>query len=97
MPKYAPDPIDTTAISLPSELDILFEKLAESTHDHWALQRISDGWTWGEKRDDAAKTHPCLVAYADLPESEKQYDRRTAIETLKAVLALGFVIKREYE
>ena len=29
-------------------------------------------WTWGPVRDDAAKKHPCLVPYDELPESEKE-------------------------
>jgi hypothetical protein len=29
-----------------------------------------------------------------LPDTEKQYDRATAIETLKAIIALGYRIKR---
>ena len=35
---------------------------------------------------------PCLVPYADLPESEKEYDRNTAMQTLKAIIALGYGI-----
>jgi len=81
--KYTPRPIDTSTITLPNDLSSLTEKLAESTHDQWALQRLSEGWTHGEKRDDAAKTHPSLIPYADLSESEKEYDRITALETLK--------------
>ena len=91
---YQPRPIDGSAITLPPELLALTEQLAESTHDHWALQRLSEGWTYGPQRDDTLKKHPCLVPYAELPESEKQYDRRTALETLKAILALGFHITK---
>jgi hypothetical protein len=29
------------------------------------------------------------VPYADLPESEKQYGRNTAVETIKAIVAMG--------
>jgi RyR domain len=76
-----PVPIDTTGIVLPLELDQLAERLANA-HDQWALLRIQDGWRVGEKRDDAAKTHPWFVSYEYLPESEKDYDRRMAIETL---------------
>lgn len=94
---YTPKPIDTSHITLPDELAELTEKLAESTHDHWAAQRMADGWSWGETRDDEAKKHPCLIPYKDLPESEKEYDRRTAMETLKAVLALGYEIVRKDE
>ena len=55
---------------------------------------MADGWTYGETRDDRAKKHPCLIPYAELPDSEKEYDRRTAMETLKAVLAPGYEIRR---
>ena len=91
---WIPRPLDTTAVRLPPELEVLIERLAENTHDLWASQRQRDGWTYGPKRDDAAKRHPDLVPYADLPESEKEYDRLTATETLKAIIALGYVIER---
>jgi hypothetical protein len=45
-------------------------------------------------RDDAAKTHPCLVPYGELPDTEKHYDRDTAMETLRAIVALGYRIER---
>ena len=41
-----------------------------------------------------AKTHPDLVPYAELAESEKDYDRKTAVETLRAILKLGYRIER---
>ena len=92
---YQPQPIDTTAVSLPADLLPLTELLAEHAHDIWARQRQTDGWTFGEKRDDARKEHPCLIAYDQLPESEKQYDRNAALETLKAILALGYRISKD--
>ena len=70
----------------------LRERLAENAHDLWAGQRMADGWTYGPHRDDAKRQNPCLVAYEDLPESEKQYDRLLAMETLKTIVALGFRI-----
>jgi len=93
MNTYTPTPLDTSAIALPQSLQTLLEKLAENTHDVWAVQRIQQGWTHGPSRDDAAKRHPCLVPYAELPESEKEYDRMTAGETLKAILKLGYTIQ----
>jgi RyR domain len=86
---YDPQPIDTSHIELPTAIRDLIEHLAENTHDVWARQRMSEGWTYGPKRDDAQKHHPCLVPYAQLAESEKEYDRKTATETLKLILALG--------
>jgi RyR domain len=90
---YQPKPIDTSSITLPQDLSDLTERLAENAHDNWAKQRMADGWTHGSKRDDAKKEHPCLVPYAELPESEKQYDRNAAMETLKAIFALGYRIE----
>src|SRR5262245_32293543 len=89
---YRPKPIDAAHVSLPAELLALTERLAENTHDTWALQRLGDGWTYGTQRDDARKQHPCLVPYAELPEGEKEYDRAAALQTLKAVIALGYRI-----
>jgi len=90
--EYNPKPIDTSKISLPEPLIPLLEMLAESNHDVWGTARLAQGWTYGPERDDVHKRHPCLVAYRDLPETEKEYDRRTAVETLKAILALGYQI-----
>lgn len=89
---YQPRPIDTSRVALPADLLALTERLAENAHDIWASQRLADGWTCGPKRDDAARRHPDLVLYADLPDSEKVYDRRAAMETLKAIIALGYRI-----
>ena len=89
---YHPQPIDTSAIELSPEILALTERLAENAHEIWAAGRLAEGWTYGPQRDDARKQHPCLVSYADLPDSEKQYDRNAAMETLKAIIALGYEI-----
>ena len=91
---YKPKPIDTSSVRLPDELLGLTEKIAENVHDIWAQGRIADGWTYGEKRDASKKTTPCLVPYSELSESEKEYDRNTAIETLKLIVALGYKIDK---
>jgi len=90
--KYDPNPIDTSRVRLSDELVALTERLAANTHDVWAKQRIAEGWTYGPKRDDATKQNPDLVPYSALPESEKEYDRQTAMQTLKAIVALGYRI-----
>lgn len=92
MNPYTPKPLDTSDVILPQTLEALLDRLAENTHDVWAAQRMKDGWTYGPTRDDAKKLHPCLVPYAELPESEKEYDRKTAGETLKAIVKLGWRI-----
>ncbi|MFZ4768192.1 MAG: RyR domain-containing protein, partial [Roseimicrobium sp.] len=88
-PEYQPRPIDASAVKLTPDLAVLTEKLAENAHDLWAQERLAQGWTWGPARDDVAKKHPGLVPYAALADSEKQFDRETAMGTLKALLTLG--------
>ena len=92
---YKPNPIKTEEIELSEDLLNLTEKLAENTHDVWAEGRIKDGWTYGEKRNDALKQHPCLVPYSELTESEKEYDRNTTLETLKLIIKLGYTINKK--
>ena len=94
MKTYKPQPIDTSSAELSRDLLQLTEKLAENAHDNWANLRIEEGWTWGKERDDANKKHPDLVPYSKLLESEREYDRRAAMETLKAIIALGYTIER---
>lgn len=94
MNKYQPKPVDTSSVELSKDLMNLTERLAENAHDNWAKLRMKEGWTWGPCRDDANKTHPDLIPYTDLPDSEKEYDRRSALETLKAIIALGYKIER---
>lgn len=89
---YVPQPIDARNVELAPEILELAERLAENAHDVWAVGRLRDGWRYGPTRNDERKEHPDLVPYSELTESEKEYDRRTALETLKAIVALGFVI-----
>lgn len=92
---YNPKPINTEGIELPEDLIELREKIAENVHDIWAKQRIEQGWSYGEVRNDELKQHPCLVPYDELPESEKEYDRNTAMETLKLIIKLNWKIEKK--
>ena len=92
---YVPQPIDTSDIKLPEELEALVEEMAKNVHEVWAETRIKQGWTYGPERDDKLKKHPCLIPYGELPEEEKEYDRGTCVGTLKLILKLGFRITKE--
>ena len=72
----------------------MLESMARNVHETWAQERLQQGWTYGKERDDAKKQHPCLIAYEDLPEEEKVFDRNTSVETLKLILKLGFEISK---
>lgn len=94
MKQYIPQPIDTKEVMLPVELTELVEAMAKNVHEVWAETRIAQGWSYGPERNDQLKHHPCLVPYEELPEEEREYDRNTAIGTLKLIQKLGFKISR---
>ncbi len=91
---YVPKPIDTSAVKLPQDVQALTERLAEHNHDIWALQKSRQGWRHGPA-DPKARTHPSLIPYHELPESEKDFDRNTAMECIKALYALGYRLSKK--
>lgn len=92
---YTPHPINLEDIELTPQLEQLREAIAENAHEVWAAGRIKEGWTYGPERDDKLKKHPDLIPYSELPDSEKQYDRETAMNTIKLVIKLGYdLVKR---
>lgn len=92
---YIPQPISTEDVELSKDILKLSEQIAENVHEVWAASRMSEGWTYGKERNDALKQHPCLIPYDELPETEKDYDRNTAMQTLKLIQKLGYTIKKE--
>ena len=92
---YTPNPINTDDITLSEDLLALTEQIATNVHDVWAAGRIKEGWTYGEIKNTEERTTPCLVPCDELPESEKEYDRNTAIETLMLIIKLGYKITRK--
>ena len=91
---YQPNPIDTRHIEFSHEIDELVELLARNTHEVWSQTRLNQGWDFGSERDDAKKEHPCITSYDELPESERDIDRNTAIQVLKTIMALGYTINK---
>ncbi len=89
---YQPEPIDTSRVTLPDDIEALVDKLARNTHEVWSQTRIDQGWSFGQHRDDDRREHPCLIHYEELSESEKDVDRNTAVQVLKTIIALGYSI-----
>lgn len=61
-------------LSLVQQMDLtgeLLEKLAVAAHNVFCAQLESEGYKYGEKTDDDAKTHCSLVPYQQLPNDEK--------------------------
>lgn len=91
---YKPQSIDTKDVQLSDELNELVEIVAKNVHEVWAQSRIEQGWSFGVERNDVQKKHPCLLSYENLTEEEKDYDRKTVLETLRVITKLGFTIKK---
>lgn len=71
------------------------EDMARAVHNAWMDARRADGWTYGPKRNDELKQHPCLVPYDELPESEKAYDYITAKAVISKLKEMGYEVKKK--
>ncbi|CAF3701689.1 unnamed protein product, partial [Rotaria sp. Silwood1] len=92
---FTPQPVRTNHIVLPSYLENICDKLAMNTHELWCMNKIANGWRFGEFRDDTQKTNPCLTSFENLPSEEKKHNQTTIIENLKSLLAFGYHIGME--
>jgi hypothetical protein len=81
-------------LSLAQQMELegdLLKNMAEAAHDIFCEGRIRDGWRLGP-RNDAEKTHPLLVPYADLPETYKEANRVNVRNIPKKLAAGGYVM-----
>lgn len=46
----------------------------EQSHENWCRFKREHGWVHGPHKDEALKTHPCLVPYDQLPEEQRLKD-----------------------
>ena len=46
----------------------------EASHESWLAEKQAAGWKYGVTKDADAKTHPCVVPYADLPAEQRAKD-----------------------
>jgi hypothetical protein len=91
---YTPRPRGE-GLELGDEMMGLVEDLSRNAHDVWALEKMSQGWSFGAQHDKEARLHHDLVEYDELTETEKNLDRVMVAGTIKALLDLGYAIKRE--
>jgi class 3 adenylate cyclase/tetratricopeptide (TPR) repeat protein len=74
----------------------LTDRLARCAHETWARLRTEQGWRFGTERNDERREHPSLVAFDELPEEEKNYDRQMVLGTLRELLSLGYEIEPQH-
>ena len=92
---YEPHPLNLDDVPLTEDLLELREAIAENAHEVWAAARKKEGWTYGPVRSNTLKHHPDLIPYSALPDSEKEYDRLMAINTIKLLKKLGWKIVKK--
>lgn len=92
---YEPHPLNLEDVPLTDDLLELREAIAENAHEVWAEARKREGWTYGPVRNDALKQHPDMLPYSALPDSEKEYDRIMAINTIKLLKKLGWEVNKQ--
>jgi serine phosphatase RsbU (regulator of sigma subunit) len=51
------------------------ETMSVVEHIRWSWDKRLNGWSYSNVKDEVKKTHPGLIPYNNLPESEKEKDR----------------------
>jgi hypothetical protein len=88
--------VGVVAVIVGAIIAILFGTLALLHHSKSSQSVWAKTWSYQRwLRNDALRQHPCLVPYEQLPESEKDYDRHTAIATIQFILQQGFTIPQK--
>ena len=93
--QYIPQPIDVDDVVLPKEIADLTEYIAENTHEEWAMQRIKEGYKYAPKTNKKRLENADLIPYCELLDSEKEYDRKMAMNTLRVLYKLGYEIIKQ--
>ena len=70
------------------------EVMSELEHERWMEERVRDGWRLGKERDDAARTHPDLVPWSELPRRQQDINRRFVAARPELLAAVGIELYR---
>lgn len=56
-----------------------------ASHEAWMAEKLAAGWEYGPVKDTAAKRHPCLVPFDQLPREQqaKDYIFRAVVHALR--------------
>jgi hypothetical protein len=93
---YIVKPLDRPVVPMEFTKDEI-EIMAEMEHGRWNVERLSDGWRWGEKKDVDKKISPYLVGWDQLPENVKEWDREAVRAIPKLLESVGLEIRRREE
>jgi hypothetical protein len=75
-----------------AQIEHHIEVLAEAEHDMWIQFLADNDWRPFQQRDNQRLLHNRMVAYADLPDSEKTKDRATVLAYPEMARLAGYKI-----
>ena len=66
------------------------EEMARREHESWLRHLRHHGWTWAAELDRAAKRHPALRPWDQLPEESRARTREGVTDSLALLATLGY-------
>ena len=69
--------------------------MAKLEHEHWCREKKEDGWRYGPQKDQSLKTNPCLVLWEELPEVEKDKNKKFITGLPRLLVQAGFQIEEQ--
>jgi hypothetical protein len=81
--------LDAQAIRNLAADPAILDSLAALEHARWMAERRLSGWQHGPVRDNMRRRHPHLVAWDDLPDEARGFDRAIVEATLQALSRLA--------
>lgn len=69
--------------------------MAKMEHARWNVERLLNGWKWGEKRDVTKKVSPYLVPWSELSIDMKECDRQTVRKIPEFLAKVGLEVHRQ--
>ena len=69
--------------------------MAKMEHARWNVERLLNGWKWGEKRDVTKKVSPYLVPWSELSIDMKEWDRQTVRKIPEFLAKVGLEVHRQ--
>ena len=70
------------------------DRMAEMEHGRYNVERLLQGWRYGDSRDDELRLHPLIVPWGELPEGEKHNDRNVVRRFSETLAAAGIELYR---
>lgn len=87
--KYNPKPLKPLNTKVDNNLKYLALKLARNNHLAWCKEKVANGYKYGQRIDEHELTHPYLLAWEKLPETEKNRNFDNMLISVETILLIG--------